>query len=191
MPVRFARREPGRSTVVWARAATLPERRWHAIIHELLLRYSCMDRSLSPEEPAPTWPPAARASDPRAAALIQPETAQALAETFQALGDPTRVRMLDALSRGEMCVGELAALLRMTESAISHQLRLLRGLRIVRARRQGRLVFYALDDAHVVRLFAQGLEHVQERHTSGPAAPSSSSPATGRDRKSTRLNSSH
>jgi DNA-binding transcriptional ArsR family regulator len=87
----------------------------------------------------------------------------ALAETFKVLGDATRVRILDALSRAALCVGDLASLLDLTESAVSHQLRVLRGMRLVRPRRSGRLVVYTLDDQHIVRLFAQGLEHVEER----------------------------
>jgi ArsR family transcriptional regulator, lead/cadmium/zinc/bismuth-responsive transcriptional repressor len=83
-----------------------------------------------------------------------------LAETFKALADPTRVRIMHALSHAELCVGDLAAVLEMTESAVSHQLRLLRGLRVVRARRDGRLIFYALDDEHVSRLFQLSLEHL-------------------------------
>src|SRR6478752_4292720 len=97
------------------------------------------------------------------AELLTDDTAAALAETFKALGDLTRVRMLDVLSRGEMCVGDLADLLGLSESAVSHQLRLLRGMRLVRPRRAGQTIYYALDDHHIVRLFAQGLEHVQER----------------------------
>jgi ArsR family transcriptional regulator, lead/cadmium/zinc/bismuth-responsive transcriptional repressor len=95
-------------------------------------------------------------------ALIAPGLAATLAETFRALGDPTRVRILDALSRAELCVCDIAALLSISESAVSHQLRLLRSLRLVRSRRAGRMVFYALDDDHITRLFAQGLEHVEE-----------------------------
>ncbi len=83
-----------------------------------------------------------------------------LAETFKALSDPTRVRMLHALSHAELCVGDLAAVLEMSESAVSHQLRLLRSLRVVRARRDGKLVFYTLDDEHVARLFQISLEHL-------------------------------
>ena len=90
-------------------------------------------------------------------------SAFALAETFRALGDLTRVRMLDALARSELCVQDLAARLHLTESAVSHQLRLLRNMRLVRTRRDGRLVYYALDDQHIVGLFEQGLEHVEER----------------------------
>jgi ArsR family transcriptional regulator len=85
-----------------------------------------------------------------------------LAETFKVLGDTTRVRILDALARSELCVGEIATLLGLSESAVSHQLRVLRNMRLVRARRAGRMIYYALDDQHVVRLFEQGLEHVQE-----------------------------
>lgn len=94
--------------------------------------------------------------------LLEPESVTLLAETFRLLGDRTRVRILDALSRAELCVCDIARLLGLTESAVSHQLRLLRGGRLVRSRREGRMVFYALDDQHIVRLFAQGLEHVQE-----------------------------
>jgi ArsR family transcriptional regulator, lead/cadmium/zinc/bismuth-responsive transcriptional repressor len=96
-------------------------------------------------------------------------SASALAETFRALGDLTRVRMLDALARSELCVQDLAARLHLTESAVSHQLRLLRNMRLVRTRRDGRLVFYALDDQHIVGLFEQGLEHVEERAGGAPA----------------------
>jgi DNA-binding transcriptional ArsR family regulator len=95
-------------------------------------------------------------------ALIPAPQVAALAETFRALGDPTRVRVLDALSRAELCVCHLAELLGLSESATSHQLRLLRSLRLVRTRRAGRMVFYTLDDQHITRLFAQGLEHVEE-----------------------------
>lgn len=99
--------------------------------------------------------------------MLPEDTAVALAETFKALGDLTRVRMLDALSRGELCVGDIAELLGLSESAVSHQLRLLRGMRLVRPRRAGQMIYYALDDHHIVRLLEQGLEHVQERAERG------------------------
>jgi DNA-binding transcriptional ArsR family regulator len=93
------------------------------------------------------------------------DDASELAETFRTLGDPTRVRMLDALSQRELCVCDLAARIGLSESAVSHQLRLLRNLRLVRPRREGRMVFYSLDDRHIITLFQQGLRHVQEaRH---------------------------
>ena len=110
-------------------------------------------------------------------ALIPGLQVATLAETFRALGDPTRVRVLDALSRVELCVCDLAALLGLTESATSHQLRLLHTLRLVRTRRAGRRVFYALDDQHITRLLAAGLEHVEEampaakRHAPEDVAP--------------------
>jgi ArsR family transcriptional regulator, lead/cadmium/zinc/bismuth-responsive transcriptional repressor len=100
--------------------------------------------------------------------LIGGEDAVDLAETFRVLGDPSRVRILDALSHGELCVCDLAAAVRMSESAVSHQLRLLRNLRLVRPRREGRMIYYALDDRHIITLFRQGLRHVQE--TRGRAA---------------------
>ena len=96
------------------------------------------------------------------AALVQPDAVQGLADTFSALGDPTRVRILDALSHGELCVCDLAAVLRLSQSAVSHQLRLLRGLRLVRPRREGRVVFYDLDDQHIISIFKQTLQHVEE-----------------------------
>ncbi len=96
------------------------------------------------------------------AALVTTDDVEGLADTFRALGDPTRVRILDALSHGELCVCDLAAVLRLSQSAVSHQLRLLRGLRLVRSRRDGRMIFYALDDRHIIALFRQTLRHVQE-----------------------------
>jgi DNA-binding transcriptional ArsR family regulator len=104
---------------------------------------------------------AARVAEVRA---NQPDagTVERLAEIFKALGDPTRVRLLTALGTAELCVCDLATLLTLSESAISHQLRLLRSLRLVRARRDGRMVFYRLDDDHIVRLLTQGREHAEE-----------------------------
>lgn len=94
-------------------------------------------------------------------AMLAEDVVRDLSETFSALGDPTRVRILHALSERELCVCDLADLLSMTPSAVSHQLRLLRNLRLVRPRRAGRMVHYSLDDAHVVDLFRRGLEHVR------------------------------
>ncbi|HNP74256.1 MAG TPA: metalloregulator ArsR/SmtB family transcription factor [Kouleothrix sp.] len=91
---------------------------------------------------------------------IDDQLTSQLAEIFKALADPTRVRMLHALLHAELCVGDLAAVLEMSESAVSHQLRLLRSLRVVRARRDGKQVYYTLDDEHVARLFQISLEHL-------------------------------
>jgi len=96
------------------------------------------------------------------AALPTSEAVHALGETFKALGDPTRLRLLAALATAELCVCDLAALVGISESAASHQLRLLRALRVVRTRRDGRMVHYRLDDDHIARLLALGLEHVGE-----------------------------
>ena len=92
---------------------------------------------------------------------IDERDAARLAELFAAMSDANRVRILAALMDGERNVGTLAAQVGMTESAVSHQLRHLRQMRLVRARKDGREVFYALDDDHVTRLFQLGLEHVQ------------------------------
>ncbi|AMK11388.1 MAG: ArsR/SmtB family transcription factor [Pseudodesulfovibrio sp.] len=85
-----------------------------------------------------------------------------LAELFKALGDYTRVRILFALSVGELCVCALAEVLDMSQSAISHQLRLLRAAKLVRYRKEGKNVFYSLDDDHVRNLVSQGLDHIKE-----------------------------
>jgi ArsR family transcriptional regulator len=94
--------------------------------------------------------------------LMSRRSVQVLAETFRVLGDPTRVRILDAISTGELCVCDIAALVGISESAVSHQLRLLRGMRLVRPRRAGRLVYYAVDDQHILELLHQALTHAQE-----------------------------
>src|SRR3954470_11506797 len=80
------------------------------------------------------------------ATLLPESSVGDLAETFKVLGDITRVRMLDALSRSELCVCDLARLLGLSQAAVSHQLQLLRVMRLVRPRREGRMMFYALDD---------------------------------------------
>jgi DNA-binding transcriptional ArsR family regulator len=85
-----------------------------------------------------------------------------LAELFKALGDYTRVRILFALSVNELCVCALAEVLDMSPSAISHQLRLLRAARLVRYRKDGKNVYYTLDDGHVHNLIVQGIDHVRE-----------------------------
>lgn len=86
-----------------------------------------------------------------------------VAALLGAMADPTRVRILDALRMGELCVGDLAAVLQMTVSAVSHQLRLLRTARLVRARKEGKVVFYVLDDEHVERILDIALDHCRER----------------------------
>jgi len=101
-------------------------------------------------------------TDDRREHLMASAAVEALAETFRMLGDPTRVRILDVLSAGELCVCDIAELVGISESAVSHQLRLLRGMRLVRPRRAGRQVYYSFDDQHILSLFQQGLRHVTE-----------------------------
>src|ERR687897_2091844 len=98
--------------------------------------------------------------------LVAADAVQGLADTFSALGDPTRVRILDVLSHGELCVCDLAAVLGLSQSAVSHQLRLLRGIRLVKPRREGRIVFYSLDDQHIISVFKQTLQHIEESSAS-------------------------
>ena len=88
------------------------------------------------------------------------ETLYDLSELFKVFGDTTRVRILTALRGGPLCVYHLAQRLEMGQSAISHQLRLLRGAGLVRAKRTGKTVSYALDDAHVAQILDMGLAHV-------------------------------
>jgi DNA-binding transcriptional ArsR family regulator len=85
-----------------------------------------------------------------------------LALTFRILGDPTRLKMVMALLGGEMCVCDLAAFLSVSESAVSHQLRRLKDLALVKQRRDGKILYNALDDGHVYDLLKMGLEHVRE-----------------------------
>ncbi|HSH69205.1 MAG TPA: metalloregulator ArsR/SmtB family transcription factor [Deferrisomatales bacterium] len=111
----------------------------------------CTERTVHPEQVA-----AARSA-------LTAAPVEALAETFRTLGDPTRVGILLALADRELCGCDLAELFGVTPSAISHQLRLLKAHRLVRARREGKLVYYGLDDEHVHTLFAEGRKHVEER----------------------------
>lgn len=90
------------------------------------------------------------------------ETLYDLADFFKVLGDSTRVKILYALSITEMCVCDLASTLDMTGSAISHQLRVLKQTKLVKPRREGKTIYYSLDDNHIVQVFNQGLEHIRE-----------------------------
>lgn len=85
-----------------------------------------------------------------------------LADTFQILANPTRLQIVDALSKRELCVCDLAAVVGASQSSVSHHLRQLRQTRIVRYRKEGRMAYYRLDDEHIASLFAIGLEHVAE-----------------------------
>ena len=91
--------------------------------------------------------------------MPQEEKLYDLAELFKVFGDTTRVKIISALFEAEMCVCDIAELLHMSQSAISHQLRVLRQARLVKHRKEGKVVFYSLDDEHIKTIFNQGLEH--------------------------------
>jgi DNA-binding transcriptional ArsR family regulator len=95
--------------------------------------------------------------------LVEEALAVQLAETFKVLSDPTRVRIVSALARGYLCVHQLAEALELTHSAVSHQLGTLREMRLVTFVKEGRHVYYALDDDHIAALYRLGLEHIQHR----------------------------
>jgi len=92
--------------------------------------------------------------------LVPESTAVDLADLFKALGDPTRVKIIHALHLSELCVHDLTVVLGMGQSAVSHQLRFLRNLRIVKRRKEGKTVFYSLDDEHVAQIFVLTLAHL-------------------------------
>ena len=93
--------------------------------------------------------------------MLAEHIATDLAEVFKALGDPTRVKIIYALIQNELCVHDLSVVLEMGQSAVSHQLRYLRNLRIVKRRKVGKTVFYTLDDDHVEQIFVQTLQHIK------------------------------
>jgi ArsR family transcriptional regulator, lead/cadmium/zinc/bismuth-responsive transcriptional repressor len=103
---------------------------------------------------------------------VQPEVlsiqeAQQMAEFFSALADPNRLRLMSALTHQELCVCDLAAAVKVSESAVSHQLRILRSQRLVKYRREGRNVYYSLADHHIVSLYQEVAEHLKEPKLSG------------------------
>lgn len=95
--------------------------------------------------------------------MPQDEILYDLAECFKVFGDSTRIKILWALTAAELCVCDLAALLGMTTSAVSHQLRILKQARLVRFRREGKISYYSLDDEHVALIFDQAMVHIKER----------------------------
>jgi DNA-binding transcriptional ArsR family regulator len=97
------------------------------------------------------------------AAAPDPERLAELGDLFKVFADPSRLRVLSALGSGELCVCDLVAALGMSQSAVSHQLAVLRGARLVRYRREGKMVLYSLGDLHIGAMLAVGLDHVSER----------------------------
>ena len=85
-----------------------------------------------------------------------------LAELFKIFGDSTRVKILYALLQNELCVCDIAKLINVSQSAVSHQLRVLKASKLVKFRREGKIVFYSLADDHVMRILSQGMEHIEE-----------------------------
>lgn len=86
-----------------------------------------------------------------------------LADFFKVFGDSTRIKIICALFNGEMCVGSIAELFNLTQSSISHQLRILKASRLVKVRKEGKYAFYSLDDMHVMEIYKMGLEHLKEK----------------------------
>ena len=95
--------------------------------------------------------------------LPEEEVLYDLGDFFKILGDSTRIKILSALFQSEMCVCDIAALLGMTQSAISHQLRVLKQGRLVKHRKDGKVVYYSLDDDHIKHIIDQGLTHISEK----------------------------
>ena len=104
-------------------------------------------------------------------AIVERETATAVADVFRVLADPTRVSIIHALSQAELCNSDIASILRISESAVSHQMRELRLMKLVTAEKRGRMVYYRLTDAHIRHIFEDTLRHVREDlhgpHTAG------------------------
>ncbi len=94
--------------------------------------------------------------------MLPADTITSLSELFKIFGDPTRIKILNALKYSEMCVCDLAACLSMTHSAISHQLRVLKAYNLVKPRKEGKVVYYSLADLHVTAILNTGLEHINE-----------------------------
>lgn len=93
--------------------------------------------------------------------VIEEDLVFRLSEVFKVLGDPTRIRIIYVLSRQTMCVCDIAEVLDMTQSAISHQLRALRTMKLVKFKKEGKSVIYSLDDDHILQLFNQGIDHLK------------------------------
>lgn len=90
------------------------------------------------------------------------EEANALAELFKIFGDSTRIRILCAMLDAERCVNDIAGLLQMSQSSVSHQLRILKTSKLVKSRREGKSIYYSLDDEHVRSILSMGMEHITE-----------------------------
>ena len=94
--------------------------------------------------------------------MLPDETIGKIAATFKALGDPTRAKIISALLKEELCVCDISAVIGISQSAVSHQLRVLRNMALVKYRKDGKIAYYSLNDDHITSIFRQGLEHVEE-----------------------------
>ncbi len=94
--------------------------------------------------------------------MLSDEEIFTISDNFKVLGDPTRIRILYALTQKELCVCDLAAVLQMSQSAISHQLRLMRSKKMVKYRKDGKMAYYSLADEHVIKFVEMGVEHAKE-----------------------------
>ncbi|MBE0447765.1 MAG: winged helix-turn-helix transcriptional regulator [Actinobacteria bacterium] len=103
--------------------------------------------------------------------LIPDEMSDRLSETFKVLSDPTRIKILFALLQGELCVCEISGVIGMSQSAVSHQLRKLKDLRLVKRRKSSKMVYYSLADEHIIKLLTQGVDHVREEFPGPPSIP--------------------
>ena len=97
------------------------------------------------------------------AQMLEEKQLSAVSEFFKVLGDETRMKIINALSHGELCVSDIAAALGMTQSAVSHQLKLLRMANQVKARREGKSIYYSLDDQHVIDILEEALVHIRHK----------------------------
>ncbi len=95
------------------------------------------------------------------ACMIGDDDSIRLSEVFKVLGDPTRIKIIFTLSKCDLCVCDIAEAIGMTQSAVSHQLRMMRNMKLVKYRKEGKSVYYSLDDDHILQLFNQGMEHVR------------------------------
>lgn len=95
--------------------------------------------------------------------MLEERSFQRLSELFKVLGDNTRIKIIYALSKKELCVCDISEVVQMSQSAVSHQLRILKSARLVKFRREGKVVYYSLDDEHINKIFNAGLEHIKHK----------------------------
>ena len=135
--------------------------------YDLLVERHERFRSRHPQKktekaPEPAAPKAAPAPQPEALDMPDDEVLYELADLFRVFGDSTRIKILYALHDNELCVQDIANAVQLSQSAVSHQLRVLKDSKLVRFRREGKTVYYALDDDHVRSILSLGMDHIEE-----------------------------